>query len=108
MERRKGELSDPPRIYVWCNSCSHQWHTMVALAEDGAGISGHVCSSHGFAGYDMGFNSEQKHERYDEHYPDGWELIWVEDFKASMAGDSRFAAAIEANRARADLEKANA
>jgi len=101
LTRRKGERSAPPRIYVWCNSCAPQWHVMAAIAEDGTYLGGHVCSSHGFGPHDMGLVGEWKHEGYDEHYPDGWELVWVEDFREAKAYDPKFAAAIKANESAA-------
>jgi hypothetical protein len=71
--------SDPkPTIFVFCNSCAPEWHSIVALAEDGTGLAGHACSSHGFALHDMGLTSNWKHDKYDKHYPDGWKLEWVD------------------------------
>lgn len=72
-----------PKIYVWCNSCSPECpvsflHSIMAMTEDGTYIAGHVCSSHGFIHHDMGFTGDWKHDHYDEHYPDGWELEFVE------------------------------
>jgi len=31
--------------------------------------------------HDMGLHSDWKHEKYNEHYPDGFELEWVEQSK---------------------------
>jgi hypothetical protein len=50
-----------------------------ALAEDGTGICGHYSSSIDFAKHDLGLTSTWKHEHYREHYPDGYELEWVDD-----------------------------
>jgi hypothetical protein len=49
-----------------------------ALAEDGDGLVSHY-SSEGFAKIDIGLTSESHHEKYCAKYPDGFELIWVED-----------------------------
>ena len=67
-----------PRIFVFCNSCSPEWHSFVALAEDGAALCGHVCSDHGFGPGDMGVTTTNKHEHYAEHYPGGFEVEYAE------------------------------
>lgn len=62
-----------------------------ALAEDGTVLASHISSNESFSKYDLGFNSERHHEAYKEHYPDGFELEWVDDpeshegFKAAFA-----------------------
>ncbi len=74
-----------PRIFVFCNTMNcHEgagdWHSMVALAEDGTGLAGHICSSHGWAAHDMGINPDGwKRDLYAAHYPAGFEVVWVED-----------------------------
>lgn len=68
-------------IYVWCNSCSNEWHSICAMGDDGRAIAGHVCSDHYFIEHDMGFVGDWKHDAYDEAYPDGWRLELVEDPK---------------------------
>jgi hypothetical protein len=78
-----GELNPPlnplPKIYVFCNGCSPAWHNFVAIAEDGTGLAGHVCSAHGYAAHDMGVNENGwKRDIYAAHYPDGFEVVYVE------------------------------
>lgn len=52
---------------------------MVAIAEDGAFLAGHVCSHHGFAMHDMGINPDGwKRDKYAEHYPNGFDVEFVE------------------------------
>jgi hypothetical protein len=71
-----------PKIFILCNTrCENrgEWHSFIALAEDGTGLAGHLCSSHGWAMHDMGFTSSWKHEKYAKHYPGGYELVWVAD-----------------------------
>jgi hypothetical protein len=85
-----------PTIFVFCNSCARHWHTIVALAEDGAGLTGHLCSDHGFIGHDMGFVGDWKHDVYNEHYPDGWQLEFVE--VEDVAGHERLQQAFALNR----------
>lgn len=68
-----------PKIFVFCNNCAPEWHSVAALSEDGCFIAGHVCSHHAYINDDMGFTSDWKHKSYNRHYPDGWELVFVED-----------------------------
>ena len=76
-------MSELPKIFVFCNSCAPQWHSMLALAEDGTALAGHLCSDHGFASHDMGIHENGwKRDLYEAHYPDGFEVVWVEDFHA--------------------------
>ena len=73
-----------PKIYVFCNQrgCtgSGDWHSMIAVAEDGTCLAAHVCSSHGWARHDMGIDEDGwKRDEYARHYPDGFEVEWIED-----------------------------
>lgn len=69
-----------PKIFVFCNSCVPEWHSMVAIAEDGTWLAGHICSHHGYAAHDMGINPNGwKRDKYAAHYPDGFEVEWVPD-----------------------------
>ena len=58
----------------------------IALAEDGRGLGSHYCSSPGFAMHDIGFDAwaagieHRRHKGFTEHYPDGWEMEWVDDW----------------------------
>lgn len=78
-------MSALPKIFVFCNSgrCAEgrtvQDHPMVAIAEDGHVLAGHICSHHGFAMHDMGINANGwKRDLYANHYPGGFEVEWVE------------------------------
>jgi hypothetical protein len=75
------ETARKPKIFVFVNTRYRNGDECpVAFSEDGHAIAGHFCS-HGWARHDMGFDgSNWKHENYDKHYPDGWELEWVDDF----------------------------
>ena len=74
-----------PRIYVFCNSgdCRRpgcDWHTMLAIAEDGHCLASHVCSHHAYAAHDMGIDENGwERDKYAAHYPDGFEVVWVEN-----------------------------
>jgi hypothetical protein len=51
---------------------------VMAIAEDGHCLAGHLSSSLGWAQHDIGITSDWKHENYAEHYPDGYELVWLD------------------------------
>jgi hypothetical protein len=67
------------KIYCFINS-QMEWGdvVVVALAEDGECVGSHISSNESWAMHDIGINSDWKHEEYRKHYPDGYELIWLE------------------------------
>lgn len=69
-----------PKIYAFVNG-RVQWgdYLPTALAEDGTSLAGHCSSSLSFAKHDIGIGSDWKHEAYRKHYPNGYELEWVDD-----------------------------
>jgi len=67
------------RIFVFIDARNERDCIPVAIAEDGTFLAGHYCTL-GFQRHDMGLDgSTWKHELYRDHYPDGYELIWVDD-----------------------------
>lgn len=67
------------KIFVFCNGCSPNWHSFSALSEDGEFLSGHICSSHGFAYHDMGVDEDGwKRDIYAKRYPAGFEVVMVD------------------------------
>ena len=85
------DMSDKPKIFVWCNRCEPEWHSASAMAEDGTALGGHICSSHSFIAHDMGINENGwKRDIYAEHYPDGFEVVWVEDPKHHAGLDAAY------------------
>lgn len=67
-----------PKIFITAEETGPEWWYGIAVAEDGTVLAGHISSSKGFAIHDMGINSEWKHNKYKEHYPDGYELEWID------------------------------
>ncbi len=68
------------KMFCWVNSGKgSDWQVVMALAEDGTFLASHVSSSDYFAKHDIGITSDWKHEAYKKHYPDGYELVWVDD-----------------------------
>lgn len=87
-----------PKIFVWCNGCSPQWHNASAITEDGFGIGGHVCSSHGFIAHDMGVDKDGwKRDIYAKYYPDGFEVEYVD--KEEIRNHPGLTAALDKNQA---------
>lgn len=69
-----------PKIFVFCNSCAPDWHSFQAMSEDGCFIAGHLCSHHAYAARDMGIDPDGwKHEIYEKHYPDGYQVVLEEN-----------------------------
>jgi len=85
-------MSSKPKIFVYATAGSPGWFIGQALAEDGTSIGGHASSSISFAKHDMGITSDWKHEGYKKHYPDGYELEWIEekDLKEHAAFNEAF------------------
>ena len=78
------------KIYLYClamNSGSGIVHGSTvggdvvgfALAEDGNLLATHCSSSPDFSKHDMGLTSDWKHDDYNEHYPDGYEVEWIDE-----------------------------
>lgn len=90
------------RIYCFINSgkgtdmCSG-----MAMAEDGHVLAGHLSSSEFWARYDLGLTSDRKHDEYRKHYPDGYELEWVDDPRAHEGLMAAYAKNQELGRAAA-------
>ena len=68
-----------PKIFAFINSgAGTDWVNSAALAEDGHFVAGHISSNDGWAKHDMGIGSDWKHEDYLKHYPEGFDLEWVD------------------------------
>lgn len=75
------EAKTKTKIYAFINS---RWASgdcsMMAIAEDGEVVGGHLSSCEAWGKHDIGASSEQvAQRRYGEMYPDGFEVIYVED-----------------------------
>lgn len=64
-----------PKVFIWAIP-SHGDFIGYAIAEDGTGLAGHLSSSEGWVKSDM--TNAHKREIYASHYPDGYEIEWVE------------------------------
>lgn len=74
-----------PKIYAFCNGGSPGWFNCESISEDGVFLASHICSDPGYGPHDLGVTSDWKHKTYKQYYPDGYEVIWIEDTK----GDPR-------------------
>lgn len=93
-----------PKVYAFINGTfGSDDFTVFAIAEDGTLLASHMSSSHGWAKHDIGVTSDWKHDQYAEHYPDGYEVEWVDDPR----GHAGLMAAYERNqRMREEAESA--
>jgi hypothetical protein len=67
------------KIYCFINGGSPGFLCVVALAEDGTGICSHLSSNIMYAKHDIGISSDWKHDLYKNHYPNGYELEWIDN-----------------------------
>lgn len=86
-------MADRPRIYCFIDGRVGTSVRAMAMAEDGTALVEHLSSDEEFAVLDSGFAEAPnvtplpcawapnlaKRERFAEHYPDGYELEWVDD-----------------------------
>lgn len=94
------------KIFCWINSGKGtDWNVVIAMAEDGTSLASHVSSSEPWAKHDIGITSDWKHEKYRDHYPDGFELVWVEGDPREHEG---LMAAYALNQANAPKEEVEA
>jgi len=83
-ECEKGEESNTEggiKIFCFINGGYSDCWEAIAIGENGRIVGNHVCSNEGWAKHDLGVTSDSKHDNYNEAYPNGWELIWVDDPK---------------------------
>ncbi len=71
------------KIYVFkANRFGPTDISCLAVADDGDELANHVSSNESFARFDMGVTSKNKHEIYKKKFPEGFEVIWVDDWKS--------------------------
>jgi len=69
------------KIFVSCVPSAFSPGDVIgfALAEDGTALAKHLSSSVVFSKHDMGITSTWHHDEYKKHYPDGYELEWIDE-----------------------------
>ena len=69
-----------PIIYGFNNGGSPGFMYAQLIAEDGAALGSHLCSSEGFMYRDLGIvkgSRPDRHEGFRAHYPDGYRMDFV-------------------------------
>lgn len=69
-----------PKIYCFSNVEGGGDGIAYALAEDGTVLGSHWCSHEGYVSGDLGVTEgsrPDRHKTYAEHYPDGYEMVFV-------------------------------
>jgi hypothetical protein len=66
------------KIYAFINGGSSGFYFATAISKDGV-LASHASSNRTWAMHDIGVNSDWKHKIYNERYPDGWEIEWVDE-----------------------------
>lgn len=86
------------KIYLTCFPGGFREGDVIgyALGEDGQGLASHLSSSVNFSKHDMGLTSDWKHDHYKTCYPDGYELVWLDD----PDNDERWLEALKRNAER--------
>lgn len=89
-----------PTIYAFCNTPPNMndWYSCLAMAEDGHVLAEHICSHPHWGPLDLGVRGDtpignQKRAKYAEHYPNGYEIVWLTD-----PSDPRLVAAYALNQ----------
>ena len=75
-------VEELPFILGWNNGGSAGFLIACLLSEDGESLGSHACSAEGYMPHDLGMlagSRPDRHETFREHYPDGYELEWVDD-----------------------------
>jgi hypothetical protein len=73
-------VEELPIIYGFNNGGSPGWYSAQLLAEDGAGLGGHICSDEGYMPHDLGIVKgyrPNRHIGFQEYYPDGYKMEFV-------------------------------
>lgn len=73
-------IDELPVIYGFNNGGPPGFMIGCLVAEDGAGLGSHCCSSEGFMPGDLGIREgsrSDRHETFQKHYPDGYRMEFV-------------------------------
>ena len=90
-----------PIIYIFVNRIYSNGDVIgCAIAEDGTPLAGHLSSNEDFLKHGMGLTSSWKHDKYKVHYPDGYELKWLNNLDTELPKE-----VLERNQALAKQEE---
>ena len=96
-------LANLPVIYGFNNGGEPGWMYACLLAEDGAGLGSHVCSSEGYMPHDLGVLEgarPDRHEDFRKHYPDGYRMEFVGKDEVSTRTNTGLELAYKRNQER--------
>ena len=91
-----------PKIYGFVNGGSPGWFIVESISEDGMFLAQHVCSHPGYGPHDIGVTSDWKHDTYAKYYPDGFEVVWIEDAKTDPAIKAAYAKHVAMSKEQAE------
>lgn len=98
-QMRYGGMKHKPTVFCFIHQ---KWGAgdcvVAALAEDGKVIAQHLSSNRYFAQIDIGYRSQNKHDTYKAHYPDGYRIEWIEEEVILNKSNPRFERAVERNK----------
>jgi hypothetical protein len=100
-------VNELPFIFGFNNGGSGSFMFAQLIAQDGAGLGSHLCSSEAYMPADLGIlegTRADRHEGFREHYPDGYRMLFVPS--AQIAGCAELQEAFDLNRALAAAEEA--
>ncbi len=95
------EVDELPLIFGFNNGGRSGWLHAQLLAENGAALGSHLCSSEGFMYQDLGIlegTRPDRHEGFKKHYPDGYRMKFVQP------DDERLLLAYEKNQQQDKVE----
>ena len=83
------------KIYAFINEENETWKNVIAISEDGEILAHHTSTNKNWAKHDIGITSDWKHKHYNAKYPDGWEIIWIDNFEEAKENNIDFDLATE-------------
>lgn len=93
------------KIYLACFPSGMRSGDVIgyALAETGEGLASHLSSNVSFSKHDMGLTSNWKHDHYAKCFPEGYEIVWIDNAE----DDERWQKSMELNKQKEEVTKAN-
>ena len=73
-------VDELPFIYGFNNGGSPGWFDAGLISADGHHLGSHCCSDEGYMPADLGVlegTQPDRHERFRQHYPDGYRMIFI-------------------------------
>lgn len=74
------DILELPIIFGFNNGGEPGWYHAELVSQDGCYLGGHICSGEGYMPFDLGCIEgarADRHEKFREHYPDGYRMEFV-------------------------------